>query len=123
MTSALDHARQLLSKAEDDLYVVQCLAQDGKAPQWTIGFHAQQAVEKALKAVLSQAGVEFPRTHNLSLLVGLLAQHELGEPPHAQQLAELTPFGVAFRYDEVDDEICPTLRDIDLQTRAMGVVQ
>ena len=35
-------------------------------------FHAQQAVEKALKAVLIRLGSDIPRTHNLLRLVEML---------------------------------------------------
>ena len=35
-------------------------------------FHAQQAVEKALKALLIWHGIEYPPKHDLGLLVGLL---------------------------------------------------
>lgn len=31
-----------------------------------LGFHTQQAVEKALKAVLAVNGVEFPYSHDLN---------------------------------------------------------
>lgn len=37
-------------------------------------FHAQQAVEKALKAVLTVRGAEIGRTHNLVALAGQLAE-------------------------------------------------
>ena len=37
-------------------------------------FHAQQAVGKAVKAVLLAQGVEFPKTHNLRVLFDLLAE-------------------------------------------------
>ena len=56
MNSPLEHARALLARARDDLYVVRRLRTDPDAPGWVLGFHAQQAVEKALKAVLSSAG-------------------------------------------------------------------
>jgi HEPN domain-containing protein len=36
-----------------------------------VGFHAQQAVEKSLKAVLSAHGLEFRRTHDLLTLLQL----------------------------------------------------
>ena len=36
-----------------------------------VGFHAQQAVEKAFKAVLAMVGAEFPFTHNIALLMQL----------------------------------------------------
>ena len=35
-------------------------------------FHAQQAVEKALKALMISQGLAVPRTHNLSVLLALL---------------------------------------------------
>ena len=36
-----------------------------------VGFHAQQAVEKSLKAALAAAAVDFPFTHNIALLMQL----------------------------------------------------
>ncbi|NUM45036.1 MAG: HEPN domain-containing protein [Anaerolineales bacterium] len=35
-------------------------------------FHAQQAAEKSLKAVLIGHGIPFPRTHNLRTLLDLM---------------------------------------------------
>ncbi|MCC7277407.1 MAG: HEPN domain-containing protein [Chromatiaceae bacterium] len=64
MTWPLEHARALLARARDDRYVVCQLGADQEAPAWVLGFHAQQAVEKALKAVLSGTGLEYPRTHS-----------------------------------------------------------
>jgi len=37
-------------------------------------FHAQQAAEKSVKAVLLHLGVAFPPTHNLSVLFALLPE-------------------------------------------------
>jgi len=46
-----------------------------------IGFHAQQAVEKALKAWLVHLGIDFPKVHSLGALMDLLGVH--GHPlPH-----------------------------------------
>ncbi|WP_051862711.1 HEPN domain-containing protein [Ferrovum myxofaciens] len=74
MNSQLDHANGLLTKARDDFFVVRRLAGEADAPGWVLVFHAEQAVEKALKAVLSNANVVYPRTHNLVMLVELLRQ-------------------------------------------------
>ena len=74
MSLLLDHAWGLLARARDDLYVVRRLAAEPDVPGWVLGFHAQQSVEKALKAVLSAAGITYPRTHNLVMLVELLRQ-------------------------------------------------
>lgn len=70
-----------------------------------LGFHAQQAVEKALKAVLSAAGQAYPRTHNLVMLLELLRVAQLDLPPDADSFCQLTPYGVLLRYeDAVVDE-------------------
>lgn len=109
MNSPTDYADALLGKARDDGYVVRHMSADSSAPDWIIGFHAQQAVEKAIKSVLTRHEVEFPRTHNLSMLIELLRQHGIAVPPDADDLARLTPFGVALRYDDSAGEDEPAL--------------
>ena len=112
MNPRVDHARALVARAQDDRYVLDRLAADANAPAWVLGFHAQQAVEKALKAMLSLRGVEFPRTHNLSMLLELLRRAGAALPPDAEELAQLIPFGVALRYeDAVDGEVLLLDRD------------
>lgn len=103
MTPLLEAAHLFLEKAKGDQYVLERLIEDPGAPLWTAGFHAQQAVEKALKAVLTSAGIEFPHTHNLTMLVALLRQHAIEVPTEADQYSLLTPFGVAFRYDDLQE--------------------
>lgn len=43
-------------------------ALDDDGPPGEVCFHAQQAIEKALKALLASAGTEVPFTHNLPVL-------------------------------------------------------
>ena len=106
MNSALEHARALLARARDDLYVVRRLGAEADAPGWVLGFHAQQGVEKALKAVLSEIGVEYPRTHNLVMLLELLRAAACPLPPDAEEFGLLVPFGVVLRYEVfVDDDL------------------
>ncbi|MDQ7002734.1 MAG: HEPN domain-containing protein [Ghiorsea sp.] len=64
-----------------------------------IGFHAQQVVEKSLKAVLILHGVEFRKTHALDELLDLLKDSHLPLPPNEEQLEDLTPYAVLWRYD------------------------
>lgn len=109
MNSPIDYADALLAKARDDGYVVRQMSADRCAPDWIIGFHAQQAVEKAIKSVLTRAAIEFPRTHNISMLIELLRRHDIELPPDADDLARLTPFGVAFRYDDSAGEDEPAV--------------
>ncbi len=94
-------AQILLRKASDDLAMARRLAGDAASPDWGIGFHVQQAVEKALKAVLCSRGVEYPRTHNITALLDMLAEHSLNVPVAKDTMVILTPFGVLFRYDEL----------------------
>ncbi len=104
MTSARDYARTILQKARDDQYAFKILADDPKVAVWSLGFHAQQAVEKALKSVLEDHSVEFPRTHNIAMLLELLRAQSIPLPPNPEELKMLTPFGVALRYEVGMDE-------------------
>ena len=78
------------------------LAADPMLHDSLAGFHAQQAVEKALKAVLTHAGIAYRRTHDIAELLDLAADAGLSAPPHADRLDELTPYGVEYRYGLVD---------------------
>lgn len=60
-------------------------------------FHAQQAAEKALKAVLLARGVTFPRTHDLAFLVDQLPQ-AISIPPELIDLPTLSKYAVQNRY-------------------------
>jgi HEPN domain-containing protein len=67
------------------------------------GFHAQQAVEKALKAWLAAKEQTYPFSHDLGVLFNILT--ELGENVSTyQNLVTLTPYAVQFRYDEISPE-------------------
>ena len=52
MKQPRDYALMLLRKAANDLIAADTILQTGKALD-TVGFHAQQATEKSLKAILS----------------------------------------------------------------------
>ncbi len=67
----IDQARLLLSKAREDLELI-VSSQEIKIADSIFGFHAQQAVEKALKAWIAFQGREYPLTHNLARLMNLL---------------------------------------------------
>ncbi|MCX5899819.1 MAG: HEPN domain-containing protein [Proteobacteria bacterium] len=82
------------------------------------GFHAQQAVEKSLKAWIAAAGGEYGRTHDLQQLFLLL--QDAGHSLHQfEDLIELNPFAGKMRYDLFDDDE-PVL---DLQTMLRRVVE
>ena len=70
-------------------------------------FHAQQAAEKAMKAVLIAKGVPPPKTHNIRTLLDLLPQ-EVIAPQEIEDAASLTDYAVTSRYpgdfESVDEE-------------------
>jgi len=70
-------------------------------------FHAQQAAEKALKAVLIAKGVPPPKTHNIRALLDLLPQ-EIITTQEIEDAASLTDYAVTSRYpgdfESVDEE-------------------
>ena len=68
-----DLAARLARKAESDEIALQKLGDDPDVPDDLIGFHAQQALEKLMKAALAHAGVAPPRIHHLGKLLSLLA--------------------------------------------------
>ena len=58
MKAPLDHAKALLKKAANDLIAAEAILD-------TVCFHAQQAVEKSLKAILAFHDVSYPWRHDL----------------------------------------------------------
>ena len=98
----------LLAKAADDEGVLAAALAGAKISDEIFGFHAQQAVEKLLKARLTSIGVDYPKVHNLLTMVELLATGGDALPDDLADLFRLTPFATTFRYEEPDE---PTLPD------------
>ena len=99
-----DLATRFARKARSDEIALEKLADDPNVPDDLIGFHAQQALEKLLKAALAHAGVAPPRIHDLGELVARLADVDLPPPTSASEARSLVPWAVEFRYDDVLDE-------------------
>jgi hypothetical protein len=62
------------------------------------GFHAQQAIEKALKAWLAAQGIAFPLTHDLSRLFDLLEENG-ADVSLFWPLVQYTVYAVQARYE------------------------
>jgi HEPN domain-containing protein len=91
-------AQVLIDAAEQDLRAALVLSQAPGIRDALVGFHFQQCVEKALKAVLALRGVAFRRTHDIAELLDLIADSGLRPPPHADWLDELNPYAAEARY-------------------------
>lgn len=101
-----EFVKNWLFRANEDIAVLENLFQtDPKSYTSSICFHAQQAVEKFLKAFLAYHDVDFPKTHDLDYL-----QSECSKiNPSIKKLdfRSLSDFGVIIRYP--DDFYVPDL--------------
>lgn len=60
-------------------------------------FEAQQAAEKAIKALLIHFGDEFPKVHSFNVLLERLQKH-IVLPPYIEDVLELSDYAIQTRY-------------------------
>lgn len=111
MTPALEEAHRLLRLALRDGDTFELLLPLPKATMAAMGFHAQQAVEKALKAVCTLRNIEVRRTHDLAALAQALVVDGVTLPISVDEFRTLNPFAVEYRYD---DEITSSMTRAEL---------
>jgi HEPN domain-containing protein len=94
----LEVVREWLAKAENDLKTAaHTLKLGADCPTDTVCFHAQQCVEKYVKAVLVLQGIDFPKTHDLENLAGLLPGR-VRLSLSAEEQGRLTEYATGARY-------------------------
>jgi HEPN domain-containing protein len=120
MEPHFEEALRALRLAERDIQVLDVLKKEPAVHSSILGFHAQQAVEKSLKAVLFSYRIEFERIHDLVKLTGLLRMNDINVPFTDNQFRFLNPFAVTFRYDDLEIESIQREELIDI---AMQVFQ
>ena len=115
-------AGRWLDRAGTDLEAARTLARSGAQP-WVVGFHAQQAIEKALKAVLVREQIRFPRTHDLERLSGLVPGDWHLDLP-LDRLARVSEFGAETRYpvEDWNDVPAATTAEVDAAVDLAGRV-
>ncbi len=89
-----------LEKARRDLAAAERLLD---MPDYS-AFHAQQAAEKALKALLVALGERPPRTHNIGLLLEKLRGRGL-DVDRVTQARILTEYAVEARYPDIEETV------------------
>lgn len=95
-------ANELLATAKTDLKAMAHMLDPLAFDERIFGFHAQQAVEKALKAWLDHLQGSHPYTHDLSLLLHTL--DALGEDIQTcWTFVDLTGYAVRFRYETLPE--------------------
>lgn len=68
-------------------------------------FHAQQAAEKSMKAVLIHHSIEFPFTHSIARLITIVKEQAIPWPDTLNEAADLTDYAVQMRYPGAHAEV------------------
>jgi len=87
-----------ISHAKSDLRLAQIASKDEFVRKEQACFHAQQAAEKAIKAVLLSRKIEFPLAHDIEQLLEIAENNGITLPEDVQEAGLLTPYAVESRY-------------------------
>ncbi len=91
-----DDPREWLRRARSNLALARARGPDVYLED--LCFEAQQAAEKAIKAVLIHLGHEVPRAHDLARLLSVLGDAGEDIPDDVREAVDLTPYAVLGRY-------------------------
>ena len=94
----LNRARSNLKRARADARLDGVYLED-------LCFDAQQAAEKAIKALLMRRGVKFPYVHDLARLFTLLEESGEEIPEDVRRAEILTPYAVIARYPTLSEPV------------------
>jgi len=98
-----DDPREWLNRARSNL--ARAKMQIAEAYMEDLCFDAQQAAEKAIKALLMQQGIAFPYVHDLAGLLTLLEESGEEIPELVRQAGRLTRFAVVTRYPGIAEPV------------------
>ena len=85
-------------------------------------FDAQQAAEKAIKAIFISRQIDFPPIHSIADLLTLLDDHGLPVPEDIRGSIILTQYAVATRYPRRGEDVTPEQHEQAIRL-ADGVVK
>jgi HEPN domain-containing protein len=97
-----EYAELLLERAKSDLGALRVLLADEDMLDDVVGFHAQQAAEKALKVALVLADIDFPRSHDLRELADMAVDYGVAVPESIREARWLTPWAAQLRYEMLE---------------------
>lgn len=97
--------RQWIEYADEDLRLAEyALRMESGCPYRLIAYHAQQCVEKYIKAFLVYHRQDFPYTHNISALLELCRKHA-DWVDSLTQAETLTAYAITTRYPGEDEPV------------------
>jgi len=119
-----DDPRAWLDRARSNLIRAKREEHDPRVYLEDLCFDAQQAAEKALKALCIEHGIDFPYVHDLARLITLL-EEETAVPEGVREAGRLTRFAILTRYPGLDDPVTPDEheRAVALAERAVAWVE
>jgi HEPN domain-containing protein len=94
----LNRARSNLVQASEGIHLKDVYLED-------LCFQAQQAAEKAIKAVLIDAEIRFPYTHDLATLLSLVEKEGIQIPENIRRSAGLTGYAIIGRYPVISEQV------------------
>ena len=100
---APDDPREWLNRARSSLAIAKNRVPDVYLED--LCYEAQQAAEKAIKAVMIARNIDFPYVHNVALLLSMLEEHGISIPNTVRRAARLTPYAVDTRYPGVSTPV------------------
>ena len=104
----LGSPQEWLRHAQSDLTLARLASHQGDVLPEQVCFHAQQAAEKSLKAVLLHRRIDFPLIHDIEELLELAEQGGLALPAEVAQSGALTSYAVETRYPGSPEEVGPS---------------
>ncbi|MCD4813756.1 HEPN domain-containing protein [bacterium] len=121
----IELSTQWLKKAGHDLITAHqtLLLPDG--PTDTVAFHAQQAVEKSLKAFLTLRQIEFPKSHELVRLLDMAVPLLSELDQFRQACAELSDYAVEIRYptESLEPSRAEAVSAVDMAEEIVKTIQ
>ena len=98
-----DDPREWLNRARSNLAMARNRVPDAYLED--LCFEAQQAAEKAIKAVMISHEIDFPYVHNLALLLSMLEEDGETIPNQVRRATRLTPYAVDTRYPGLSNPV------------------
>ena len=114
MDGKAELVKNWLIKSQHDLLAAKKLSEEPEIYADVAIYHCQQSAEKALKGFLILHDQNFPRTHDVRLLLQLAIVINPVFQQHQEASEILTPYATEFRYPSdvmqpTDDELCEAI--------------
>lgn len=123
MPPELEEVKRWLEKARRDTSTVEKLLVGDATETDVAAFHAQQAVEKLLKAFLVHRAIEFEKVHDLGKLLEQCAGEDVEFTSLKDEVVPLSIYAVAYRYPGPSDPTKEEVeRGLDVVRRVWGFV-